>query len=30
MPRKFQKLVIYVMIVTLVLGSLLTGAALWL
>ncbi|WP_158211627.1 stressosome-associated protein Prli42 [Alkalihalobacterium alkalinitrilicum] len=30
MSRKFQKMIIYVMIATLVLGSLLTGAAFWL
>ncbi|MFB5661543.1 stressosome-associated protein Prli42 [Alteribacillus sp. HJP-4] len=27
MPKKFQKTVIYIMIITLVVGSLLTGAA---
>ncbi|WP_179295526.1 stressosome-associated protein Prli42 [Bacillus sp. FJAT-45350] len=27
MPRKFQKTIIYIMIVSLVLGSLFTGAA---
>ncbi|WP_054636442.1 stressosome-associated protein Prli42 [Thalassobacillus sp. C254] len=27
MPRKFQKVIIYIMIITLVVGSLLTGAA---
>ncbi|WP_018923900.1 stressosome-associated protein Prli42 [Salsuginibacillus kocurii] len=29
MPRKFQTIIIYIMIITLVLGSVLTGAAMY-